>query len=357
MKSEQETMMISVAVFKEKIVSELIKENKSENISVKKSEEIKSSQQLAGLSVPKMWAGEEEATSIVMSDTFKGRIKAADETPPVLVVLIGPPGTVGKQFLLNQSEHIIGRSVECQVYVDDRSVSRSHARINVIGSEVVMMDLGSSNKTVINGSTLNPMTPHKLKNNDQIKTGNVIFKFLEKGNLEAVVNQELIEKASKDALTGAFSKGALLEKAPEVIKRADVLNEELSLVVFDIDHFKKINDGHGHPAGDHVLKELSHLVSTKMIRSNDFFARYGGEEFVILLPSASIQKALEVAERVRATVELTDFVYDGKKIPVTVSLGVTIRHPNENDWMELFRRADEALYKSKQTGRNRVTAL
>lgn len=305
----------------------------------------------------KYFAGEEEKTNIVMSDTFKGRIKAADDTPPVLVVLIGPPGAVGKQFLLTQTEHIIGRSVECQVYVDDRSVSRSHARINVIGSEVVLMDLGSSNKTVINGAPLNPMTPHKLKNNDQIKTGNVIFKFLEKGNLEAMANQELLEKASKDALTGAYSKGALIEKGPEAIKRAEVLNEDLSVVVFDIDHFKKINDGFGHPAGDYVLKELCQVVSAKMIRSNDFFARYGGEEFVILLPGANIQKALEVAERIRATVEVTEFVFDAKKIPVTISLGVTIRHPQEQEWSVMFKRADEALYKSKQSGRNRVTAL
>lgn len=298
---------------------------------------------------------EQEKTSIVTSDTFKGRMKAADDAPPVLVVLMGPTGYVGKQFPLVQSDMVVGRSVESNVFIDDKSVSRSHARVTVLGSEVAIMDLGSSNKTVVNGMTLNPMTPQKLKNNDQIKTGNVIFKFLEKGNLEAIANQELNEKALKDALTGAYSKGALLEKGPEAVKRAEVLGEELSVLVFDIDFFKKINDGFGHAAGDHVLRELSHVIGTKMVRSHDYFARYGGEEFVILLQNTPIKVALDVAERIRTTVENHEFVFEGKKIPVTVSLGAASRLVIETEWDVLFRRADEALYKSKQSGRNRVT--
>ncbi|PIS10426.1 MAG: GGDEF domain-containing protein, partial [Bdellovibrio sp. CG10_big_fil_rev_8_21_14_0_10_47_8] len=226
-------------------------------------------------------ADESEKTSIMTSDTFRGRIQAADEAPPALVVLMGPTGYVGKQFPLTQSEIIIGRSVESQVFIDDKSVSRAHARINVVASEVVILDLGSSNKTVVNGESLEAMTPRKLKNNDQIKTGNVIFKFLERGNLEAVANKELNEKAEKDGLTGIYSKGALLEKGPEAIRRSEVLNEELSVLVFDIDFFKKINDRFGHAAGDYVLKSLTGIVSQKMVRVNDYFARYGGEEFVI----------------------------------------------------------------------------
>lgn len=302
-------------------------------------------------------SGEElEKTSIVSSDTFRGRMKAADEAPPALVVLIGPTGYVGKQFALVQNEVIIGRSVESQIFVDDKSVSRSHARLNVVGSEVTLIDLGSSNKTVVNGNFLNPMTPQKLNNNDQIKTGNVIFKFLEKGNIEAVANQELNEKAQKDALTGAYSKGALIEKGPEAMKRSEVLSEELCVLVLDIDFFKKINDNFGHAAGDYVLKELSKVIGTKMVRSNDFFARYGGEEFVILLSGSPLKTALEVAERIRMTIETHDFQFQGNKIPVTISVGIASRKPAETEWEVLFKRADAALYKSKQTGRNKVTA-
>jgi two-component system cell cycle response regulator len=300
---------------------------------------------------------ESEKTSIVASDTFKGKIKAADDAPPALVVLMGPTGYVGKQFALTEPESVIGRSIECQIFIDDRSVSRNHSRINVVGNDVTITDMGSSNKTIVGADrALEAGESYRLSNNEQIKTGNVIFKFLEQGNLEAITNKELNEKAEKDALTGAFSKGALLEKGPEAIKRSEFLNEELSILVFDLDHFKKINDNYGHAGGDFVLKTLSRIVGTKMVRSMDYFARYGGEEFVIILQGSPIKTALEVAERIRTTIETSAFTFEGKNIPVTISVGVASRLSSEAQWEALFQRADEALYKSKQSGRNRVTA-
>lgn len=288
-----------------------------------------------------------EKTSIVASDTFKGKLKAADDAPPALVILMGPSGYIGRQFSLVQSEMTVGRSVESHIFIDDKSVSRNHARLQVLGSEVAITDLNSSNKTLVNNIPLTPMNPQRLNNNDQIKTGNIIFKFLEKGNIEALANIELNEKASKDALTGAFSKGALLEKGPEAIKRSEFLNEELSVVVFDIDFFKKVNDTYGHAAGDYVLRELSKIIMTKMVRANDYFARYGGEEFVILLPGAPIKRAIEVAERIRTTIEAHEFTFEGTKLPVTISMGVASRLGHEQNFDILFKRADEALYKSK----------
>lgn len=296
-----------------------------------------------------------EKTSVVSSDTFKGRIQAADGAPPVVVVLIGPPGYVGKQYPISSNDIVIGRSVETQVYIDDKSLSRSHAKFAIVGGEVSIIDLGSTNKTIVNGQALPPLAPCKLKNNDQIKTGNVIFKFLETGNIEALTNQTMYEKANRDALTGAYSKGSLLEKGPEAVKRSELLNEEMSIIVFDIDHFKKINDNHGHPAGDFVLKELSGIVTSKLIRSNDYFARYGGEEFVLILSGGTAKMASEIAERIRQTIETHAFVYEGKVIPVTISLGVVTKSTSDADWSELFDRADKALYASKQGGRNRVT--
>jgi diguanylate cyclase (GGDEF)-like protein len=101
---------------------------------------------------------------------------------------------------------------------------------------------------------------------------------------------------------------------------------------------------------------LAHVVGTKLVRANDYFARYGGEEFVILLSGAPMTRAMDVAERVRSTVQATDFDYEGNKIPVTVSLGVASRTATETEWDDLFQRADDALYVSKRNGRNRVTA-
>ena len=296
-----------------------------------------------------------EKTSIVASDTFKGRLREADGVPPAVVVLIGPPGYVGKQYAITANDITIGRSVESQVYIDDKSLSRSHAKFAVNGSEISIIDLGSTNKTIVNGQVLPPLASCTLKNNDQIKTGNVIFKFLEKGSIEAMTNAAMYERAQKDALTGAFSKGALLEKGPEAIKRSEVLSEPLSLVTFDIDHFKKINDTYGHPGGDYVLKELCHIVSSKLIRQNDFFARYGGEEFVLLLSGSPSKTAGEVGERIRQTIESSEFTFEGKKIPVTVSVGVATKLTNETEWTQIYDRADKALYQSKQNGRNKTT--
>lgn len=298
----------------------------------------------------------EDKTIVASDTTLKKQISGQDSSAPVLVVLIGPSGYQGKQWSIGNG-FVIGRAVESGIFVDDRSLSRSHARIDILPVGVSIIDLGSTNKTLVNGQTLPPLVPCELKDNDQIKTGNVIFKFLEKGNIEAVANQALFEKASRDALTGAFSKGSLLERGPELMKRSDVLNEPISAIVFDIDHFKKINDTYGHPGGDVVLKELGRIVSQKLIRSNDFFARFGGEEFVLILPGATLKVAGEIAERIRTTVENHEFLFEEKRIFVTISIGVATKTSTDIVWDQLFDRADKATYISKQSGRNKVTVI
>lgn len=295
-----------------------------------------------------------EKTSIVSSETFKGKLRAADDAPPAVIVLVGPPGYIGKQWLLTKTDLTIGRSVESDVYISDNSLSRAHAKFIVAGSDVSILDLGSTNKTQVNGVSLPAMAAKRLTNNDQIKAGNIIFKFLEKGSLEAISNQQVFEKAQKDALTGAFSKGALLEKGPEAIKRSEVLSEPMSVITFDLDHFKKINDSYGHPGGDYVLKELGQLIQSKLVRSNDYFARYGGEEFVLILQATPIKTANDVAERIRLTIELHPFIFNEQRIKVTISSGVAEKKEVDT-WENLYNRADKALYLSKQTGRNRVT--
>lgn len=292
--------------------------------------------------------------TVVASETTLNRKMASGGGTPVLVVLIGPSGYQGKQWSLSDN-FVIGRAVESQIFIDDGSVSRSHAKIEFRSTEVVIMDLGSTNKTVVNGAALAPLQPMVLKNNDQVKTGNVVFKFLDKGNIEAYAQKELFEKATRDALTGAYSKGALLERGPEVIKRSETLNEPLSVIVFDIDHFKKVNDTYGHAGGDFVLKELARIIQTKLTRANDFFARYGGEEFVLILSGTPVSAAIDIAERIRKTIQDSIFIFEQKKIPVTVSVGCAYRKIDELSWDVLFERADKALYQSKQNGRNRVT--
>lgn len=300
-------------------------------------------------------ADNEAEKTVFSSDTFHGKIQNAENTPPSIVVLIGPPGYTGKQWPLTQAETIAGRSVECSIFIDDRSLSRNHCRFILVGHEVAVVDMGSTNKTAVNGMTLLPLSPMVLKNNDQIKTGNVVFKYLERGSLEAMSTQEVHERVAKDVLTGAYTKAELLQRAPELIKRSETLGDPLSVIVFDIDYFKKINDTFGHPGGDYILKELGRVVGTKLVRSQDYFARFGGEEFVILLLGSNSKQAMDVAERIRQTVQSHSFIYEGTQVPVTISLGVAERFSTEKVWDILFDRADKALYQSKKTGRNKVT--
>ena len=297
-----------------------------------------------------------ERTSVATSETLKVTLDTANKTPAALVLLVGPASSIGKQWHISSNNIVVGRSPSSAVFVDDRSVSKSHARFILgDGGDVSVMDLESTNKTVINHQTIAPLTPVKLGNNDQIKVGNVIFKFLEKGNVETVASKATFDKTQLDALTGIYSKGALQAYSPEAIKRSDMTTEPLSLIIFDIDHFKKINDTYGHAAGDYVIKEIARLVKDKLIRGEDFFARFGGEEFVLVVSSADIPVSSYIAERIRASIEAHIFDFEGVKMLITVSAGVSVRKPKGDQWDQLFEKADKALYRSKNRGRNLVS--
>lgn len=303
-------------------------------------------------------ADESEKTVISGGATMNRRMAEATKTPPSIMMLEGPAGYVGKQWPIEKSELIIGRSMTSHVFVDDKSVSRSHTKIILKDNDVYVMDLESSNKTVVNDEAIPPMTTVKLKDNDTIKTGNVLFKFRERGSLEAHAHERLQEKSERDPLTGAYNKGALAQRGQEAFKRAKLLKVPISIAVFDIDFFKKINDNPnlGHPGGDFVLKELVSVISTKLIRTDDFLARYGGEEFVVILFGSNLQQAVEIGERLRQTIESHTFVYNQETIPVTISVGVAAKQPEMSTWEELFAVADTAVYASKRAGRNRVTS-
>lgn len=303
-------------------------------------------------------ADESEKTVISAGVTMNRRMAEATKTPPSIMMLEGPAGYVGKQWTIEKNELIIGRSMTSQVFVDDKSVSRSHSKIILKDNDVYIMDLESANKTVVNDEAIPPMTTVKVKDNDTIKTGNVIFKFRERGSLDAHAIAAVNEKSERDPLTGAYNKGALALRGQESFKRAKLLKVPISIAVFDIDFFKKINDNPnlGHPGGDYVLKDLVKVISTKLIRADDFLARYGGEEFVVILFGSNLQQAAEIGERLRQTIESHQFAFNGHAIPVTISVGVAAKQPEMSTWEELFAVADTAVYASKRGGRNRVTS-
>jgi diguanylate cyclase (GGDEF)-like protein len=163
----------------------------------------------------------------------------------------------------------------------------------------------------------------------------------------------MFESASRDALTQVYNKRFFVEQLESEYAYSVRHGTELSLLMFDIDHFKQINDTYGHLAGDYVLSELTQLV-TPAIRIEDTFARYGGEEFVLLSRNSPDSAAI-VGERLRRTIEEHTFTHEGKVLRVTVSLGISCM-PNVNITVpeEFVAAADKALYEAKRTGRNRL---
>lgn len=298
-----------------------------------------------------------DKTSVVPSDTFKVRLAQAGEAPPCLVLLVGPANMIGRQWPLQSNNMILGRTENANVHVEDKSISKSHAKFIISGGEVSIIDLESTNKTVVNGRLIPSLQPIVLGNNDQIKTGNVIFKFLEKGNIETVSAAETFGRGMLDPLTGINNKGAFESHADESFRKAELLGTQMCIITFDIDHFKKVNDTHGHSAGDYILKELVTLVKNTQIRGNDFFARTGGEEFCLLLMGSKEAEARDVAERIRIKISSHAFEFQGIKMPITVSLGISSKNESDRRWQEIFDRADKALYASKYNGRNQVSVF
>ncbi len=296
-----------------------------------------------------------DKTSVLQSDTFKLRLAQAGQAPPSLVLLVGPASSVGRQWPIEDTDRIIGRAPSANIYVDDKSVSKFHAKLVMAGGDVSVIDLESTNRTVVNGRQVQPLVPHKLQNNDQIKVGNIIFKFLERGSIETVAQAQSFDRGLTDALTGIANRGALQSKAPELYKRSDLLGVTFTLMLFDIDKFKTVNDTFGHPAGDFVLQDISKVIRDKLIRGNDFFARAGGEEFALLLLGSPQRQAEEIGERIRATIEGHTFVFEGKTIPVTISIGIAFKNEKDTGWESIYERSDKALYFSKNNGRNRVS--
>ena len=257
---------------------------------------------------------------------------------------------LGRKYNLDTANLVLGRSSKSDIQIDQESVSRAHSKIVNSGKSIRIRDLGSTNGTYVNDE---PIEEHVLADGDLIKIGRTIFKFLSGGNIERAYHEEIYRLTTIDGLTQIYNKRYFLESLEREIARSNRYRRDMSLVMFDIDHFKKINDGFGHLAGDQVLKTLALTIKSK-IRREDLFARYGGEEFAIVLPEIDGYNAHQFAEKVRRIVEATDFRFESTKIDVTISMGVATLDAETADAAALIKRADERLYEAKKGGRNCV---
>ncbi|RLB52583.1 MAG: GGDEF domain-containing protein [Deltaproteobacteria bacterium] len=265
-----------------------------------------------------------------------------------LVVIYGLD--LGRKYNLEKPSLIIGRSSKADIQVDQESVSRSHAKLVNSGKAVIIRDLGSTNGTYVNDDLIEES---QLRDGDLIKIGRTIFKFLSGSNIENSYHEEIYRLTTVDGLTNVYNKRYFMENLEREMSRASRYDRQLSLLIFDIDHFKQINDTYGHLAGDHVLKRLAAVVMEN-IRREDFLARYGGEEFAIILPEIDRPNAVVMAEKIRRLVEASDFSFEGTEISLTISVGVATIEDQASDAVDLIRQADGNLYQAKRSGRNKV---
>ncbi len=291
-------------------------------------------------------AGQEEETRISEISRIPSRISSHASC---LVTIYGPD--LGKQYRLNYGETTrIGRGPDNDIILEWDNVSRHHAVVECAEEGCFVRDVGSTNGTYINGDELNDN--HTLINGDLIKVGGAILKFLQGGNIEAQFHEEIYRLTIIDGLTQVYNKRYFLEFLDREMARCARYSRPLTLLLFDIDHFKRINDVNGHLAGDSVLKTLAELVSTH-IRKEECFARYGGEEFAVIMPERTGEQARVFAEKICRMVSTSEFLYEARTIPVTVSIGIGEMGTHKTI-MEFIAEADQKLYEAKANGRNRV---
>jgi diguanylate cyclase (GGDEF)-like protein len=271
-----------------------------------------------------------------------------------LIVLQGD--SVGNRFLLNKDLTSIGRAEGVDIRLaQDEAVSRLHAEIQrVEGSEqFILIDKNSANGTLVNSTKIKITM---LKDQDLIVISDHILKFVSSDSPEQAHYDELYRQAHIDKTLQIYDKNYFLTKLGEEINYCQRYNTELSLIMFDIDFFKKINDTYGHLAGDAVLIQLVEIVKQR-IRDTDILCRYGGEEFAIIMPYINSEQAYVLAEDIRILIAKTQVVCVNTTVNTTISLGIACYRMNTTQTYTselLISEADKALYQAKHTGRNKT---
>lgn len=280
--------------------------------------------------------------------------------PKASIVVVSVPGNtpsaaadLGRRLRIEGQPITIGRHEANVLWLDQDDVSRRHAEVGLRDGVFYLRDLNSRNGTLLNDSMLrNGERP--LVDGDRIQVGPAHLKFIQ-SETEEKFHEVIYKLKVEDALTRIHNKRYMTEFLEREVSRAARHKTALSLIMFDLDYFKKINDTWGHLAGDAVLREAAALVKS-LARLEDCFARYGGEEFAFVVPGVPLANAAVLAEKIRFCIESHSFAWNGKRMPVTVSLGVAELPPGETDLTQLIRLADERLYQAKRGGRNRVVA-
>jgi two-component system cell cycle response regulator len=301
---------------------------------------------------PLVDSSEPEATIVTSLDSiYHAKERDLDIKKAYLIVIAG--NAVGEMYMLRKDDVIIGRDSECDIQIRDVGISRRHSKIyKSKGGEIYIEDLGSTNGTYINGEQI---VKKPLNDGDRVQLGRTtILKFSLSDSLEESFQKKMYESAVRDGLTRAYNRQYFDERLASEFSYAYRHFIPLSVIMLDIDFFKKVNDTYGHPVGDVVLRYLCATIM-KSIRNEDMLSRYGGEEFTILARNTDAQAIITLSERIRIAVEAQVIPVSAGIIKITVSAGcATLENRNYHRPEELVAAADEALYHAKKSGRNRV---
>ena len=286
-----------------------------------------------------------------------------------LTVIAGADIDFGREFHLTKQVSLVGRGEDSEIQLSDARVSRRHCRVSVlpapneVGYYVVeVQDLGSTNGTFVNNTEVRRAL---LRQGDKIRMGETILKIQARDEGETRYHQRLYEMATKDSLTRLFNKSYFEEALKRQISIAHRNNRVLSLLMIDMDRFKKMNDQYGHLAGDLVLQKFASLVRDTC-RHQDIPARWGGEEFAVILPETDLDGAIRIAERLRQGTQDMEFWVNNIPLRITISIGVSsfpmdakadpqiaVTAESAAGWAKaLVDNADRALLWVKNNGRN-----
>jgi two-component system, cell cycle response regulator len=259
---------------------------------------------------------------------------------------------LGRVTLLSPERMRVGRSQDSEMWLADDGVSRRHAVMYREGNGFIVEDEGSANGTFVAGMKI---TRHELKDGDVIQFGpTAVFRYTLSDEAQEALLRQLYDASVTDALTGAHNREHFDTQLRAELSYARRHHTEVSLVIFDADNFKKVNDTYGHQVGDAVLMQIANVVRGT-VRSEDVFARYGGEEFALVLRGIDIEGAGAVADRLRERIAALAIETDRGTLRVTVSAGCSSLASSEEKTPEgLIAVADRRLYGAKHAGRNRV---
>ena len=267
-----------------------------------------------------------------------------------VVVLSGD--RMGEMFPLKDDRTTIGRGLQTDVRINDEGISRTHAVVEAASGVYYLSDAGSTNGTFANGEKVDR---HPLREGDRIQIGaSSVLKFTYHDDLDEDFQRDLYESTLRDRLTGVFNRGYFNNRLESDVAFALRHGKPLSLVLFDIDDFATYNSTLGTEGGDVLLAAMADRV-TGTTRSEDVFARFGGEEFVLICRDVDALRAVKAAQRIAETVSTRPFEIAGKRIEITVSVGVAdLGMLVEPKAEALVEAADAALYVAKRNGKNRI---